>query len=89
MGTFILAGGGTGGHVYPALAIGDVLRARGHQVLYYGDPERLEGRVAPLRGYVFRPVRALQYPRSGFLGRLRFGWALLRSILCDLSGMPG
>ncbi|MBA2319944.1 MAG: glycosyltransferase, partial [Deltaproteobacteria bacterium] len=32
-----LAGGGTGGHVYPAIAIGDVLRERGHTVLYYGD----------------------------------------------------
>jgi UDP-N-acetylglucosamine--N-acetylmuramyl-(pentapeptide) pyrophosphoryl-undecaprenol N-acetylglucosamine transferase len=81
MATFVLAGGGTGGHVYPALAIGDVLKARGHEVVYYGDPERLEGRVAPQRGYRFRPVRALQYPRGGFVGRLRFGWTLLRAIL--------
>ncbi len=79
MAVIALAGGGTGGHVYPAIAIGDVLRSRGHTVLYYGDPERLEGRVAPERGYTFRPVRALQYPRGGVLGKLVFAWGLLRA----------
>lgn len=81
MAVIALAGGGTGGHVYPAIAIGDELRARGHEVLYYGDAERIEGRVAPQRGYTFREVRALQYPRGGLIGKLRFAWGLLRSIL--------
>ncbi|MEO0605035.1 MAG: glycosyltransferase, partial [Myxococcota bacterium] len=81
MAVFVLAGGGTGGHVYPALAIGDELRKRGHEVLYYGDPDRLEGRVAPQRGYTFRPVHALQYPRGGLWGRIKFAWGLLRAIL--------
>lgn len=81
MARIALAGGGTGGHVYPALAIGDVLRERGHTVLYYGDPERLEARVAPERGYEFRAVRALQYPRGGVVGKLRFLAGLLRSTL--------
>jgi UDP-N-acetylglucosamine--N-acetylmuramyl-(pentapeptide) pyrophosphoryl-undecaprenol N-acetylglucosamine transferase len=79
MATIGLAGGGTGGHVYPALAIGDVLKERGHQVIYYGDPGRLEARVAPERGYAFRPVRALQYPRGGIIGKIRFAFGLLRS----------
>ncbi len=77
--TVILAGGGTGGHVYPALAMGDALRERGHDVRYYGDGARLEGRVAPERGYAFRPVAAVQYPRSGVVARLRFLWQLLRA----------
>ena len=81
MSKFVLAGGGTGGHVYPALAIGDELRSRGHEVLYYGDAGRLEARVAPLRGYEFRSVSALQYPRSGLLGKIRFALGLLRSTL--------
>jgi len=63
------------------LAIGDELRSRGHEVLYYGDAGRLEGRVAPLRGYEFRAVSALQYPRSGLLGKIRFAFGLLRSTL--------
>ena len=76
-----LAGGGTGGHVYPAIAIGDVLRERGHTVLYYGDEARLEGRVAPERDYPFRSVRAMQYPRAGIAGKIRFAWSLLLSTL--------
>ena len=80
MAIIALAGGGTGGHVYPAIAIGDVLRARGHTVLYYGDAERIESRIAPAKGYPFRVVRALQYPRGGIVGKLRFGVGLLRSV---------
>lgn len=77
--TVILAGGGTGGHVYPALAMGDALRARGHEVAYYGDGARLEGRVAPQRGYRFRAVEGVPFPRSGLVAKLRFAVALLKA----------
>jgi len=80
MAVFVLAGGGTGGHVYPALAIGDELIRRGHSVLYYGDPDRIEARVAPARGYLFRPVHAKQYPRGGIIGKIRFSFSLLGAI---------
>ncbi|MES2637953.1 MAG: UDP-N-acetylglucosamine--N-acetylmuramyl-(pentapeptide) pyrophosphoryl-undecaprenol N-acetylglucosamine transferase [Myxococcota bacterium] len=79
--TVILAGGGTGGHVYPAIAMGDAMRARGHTVHYYGDAARLEGRVAPARGYLFRGVDAAQFPRSGLLAKLKFARSLLRSVM--------
>jgi len=79
MAKIALAGGGTGGHVYPALAIGDELRARGHEVVYHGDPGRLEARVAPQRGYEFHPVRAMAWPRGGLVGKMRFALGLLRA----------
>ena len=77
--TVVLAGGGTGGHVYPALAMGDALAARGHKLLYYGDPTRLEGRVVPARGIPFYPVPAVAFPRAGLLSRIRFLFGLLRA----------
>lgn len=77
----MLAGGGTGGHVYPALAMGDALKARGHQVVYAGAQDRLEGRVAPDRGYEFLPVVAPQFPRSGLSSKLGFAASLAASVL--------
>ena len=75
----VLAGGGTGGHVYPALAMGEALAARGHRLLYYGDKDRLEGRVVPARGIPFFPVPAVAYPRAGLVSKMRFFLGLLRA----------
>jgi len=77
----VLAGGGTGGHVYPALAIGAELRERGHELVYFGDPGRLEARVAPQHNIPFVPVHAKQYPRAGIMGKVRFAWSLFLGIL--------
>jgi UDP-N-acetylglucosamine--N-acetylmuramyl-(pentapeptide) pyrophosphoryl-undecaprenol N-acetylglucosamine transferase len=80
MTTIAIAGGGTGGHVYPALAIGEALAKRGHTVIYYGDPSRLEGEVIPKRGLPFRPISAVAYPRRGLWGKVRFLFGLLRAV---------
>lgn len=80
-GAVALAGGGTGGHVYPALAMGDTLAKRGHPILYLGDAGRLEGRVVPQRGIPFHPVPAVAYPRAGLVAKARFLLGLLRATL--------
>ena len=50
--TVLIAGGGTGGHVYPMLAVGDALRAEGPgtRVVYVGTPRGIEGRAIGERG---------------------------------------
>lgn len=76
---YLLTGGGTGGHVYPALAIADELRLHqpGAEFLYVGARDKLEARVVPKRGYPLVFVCARPFPRSRSLMALsRFGAAL-------------
>lgn len=52
----IISGGGTGGHIYPALAIAEELRTRGHEVLYIGGSPSAEEEVAKQFGFAFASV---------------------------------
>ena len=51
-----MAGGGTGGHVIPALAVARELRGRGHRVLFVGTERGIEGRLAPAEGFELRKI---------------------------------
>jgi UDP-N-acetylglucosamine--N-acetylmuramyl-(pentapeptide) pyrophosphoryl-undecaprenol N-acetylglucosamine transferase len=49
--TVVFAGGGTGGHLYPAIAIADVLRDRRAKIAFIGTADRLEATIVPKAGY--------------------------------------
>ncbi|MDQ2710870.1 MAG: undecaprenyldiphospho-muramoylpentapeptide beta-N-acetylglucosaminyltransferase [Acidobacteriota bacterium] len=76
--SFVLTGGGTGGHVFPALAVGNVLRERGHRVLFIGTREGMESRLVPAAGFT------MDFIRSGGLNRVG-----LRKQLQTAMGLPG
>ena len=81
---YLLTGGGTGGHVYPALALADELRRRQPEAefLYVGVRNRLESRVVPGHGYALRYVRSMPFPRSlSVFGLGRFWITLLVGIV--------
>jgi UDP-N-acetylglucosamine--N-acetylmuramyl-(pentapeptide) pyrophosphoryl-undecaprenol N-acetylglucosamine transferase len=62
----VLAGGGTGGHIYPLLAFADCLR-RHHpdiRITTFGSPRGMENDLIPPAGYDLRVIPAYQLPRS-------------------------
>jgi UDP-N-acetylglucosamine--N-acetylmuramyl-(pentapeptide) pyrophosphoryl-undecaprenol N-acetylglucosamine transferase len=70
----VIACGGTGGHIYPGLAVAAALRERDPrtEILFIGSGG-LEARLIPQEGWPFRRVAARQLPRRPTLGAL---WAL-------------
>ncbi len=82
MTTFLLAGGGTAGHVNPLLATADALRAADPSctVLVLGTAEGLEARLVPLRGYELLTIPRLPFPRRLNAQAIRFPFALARSV---------
>ena len=54
----VLAGGGTGGHVIPALAIAQELKARlGAEVIFIGTARGIENRLVPISGFELKLIR--------------------------------
>ena len=53
---FLLAGGGTGGHVIPGLAVARELRSRGHEVFFVGTDRGLEAKLVPAAGFELKRI---------------------------------
>jgi UDP-N-acetylglucosamine--N-acetylmuramyl-(pentapeptide) pyrophosphoryl-undecaprenol N-acetylglucosamine transferase len=60
----LIAAGGTAGHVLPALAVAEALRARGASVTLAGRPDSVESRLAAKEGLEFDPFRVEGFPRE-------------------------
>src|SRR4051812_10618486 len=79
---YLLAGGGTAGHVNPLLAVADRLRRDDPEaeVLVLGTKEGLEARLVPQRGYELATIPKLPFPRRPNAAALRFPGEYRRSI---------
>jgi UDP-N-acetylglucosamine--N-acetylmuramyl-(pentapeptide) pyrophosphoryl-undecaprenol N-acetylglucosamine transferase len=75
----LLAGGGTGGHVFPALAVAEELLARGWRVSFAGTSSGLEARLVPERGIDFHVLPARPLLGRGPVARAQALATLARS----------
>jgi len=65
----LLAGGGTGGHVFPALAVAEELAARGWRVSFTGSAAGIEARLVAERGIPFHPLPAKPLVGRGLIAK--------------------
>lgn len=75
----LVAGGGTGGHVVPSLAVGAALRAGGLEVCFVGTERGLESRLVPEAGFPLVTVEVLPLVRRLTPGTARVPPALWRA----------
>lgn len=81
MSRFFITGGGTGGHIYPAIAVAESLKD--DEIYYIGNPKNLEFDIVAQKGYKFLGVNVHGMPRKiGFdlvKWIFQLGFAVLRS----------
>ncbi len=69
--SWVIAGGGTGGHVTPALALGEAARAAGDRVVFVGSERGLEKRLVPEAGFELVALPSQQVMGRSVLGRVK------------------
>ena len=88
----LVMAGGTGGHVYPALAVARALQAQSRKIIWLGTHGGLEARVVPAAGIDIEWISVRGLRRKGLLSLLsapiHIGWALMQSLGVILRRRP-
>ncbi len=83
-GPVLIMAGGTGGHVYPALAVAESLRAQSKDVVWLGTRRGIEARVVPAAGIDVEWISIRGIRRKGALALLiaplQIAWAVIQSL---------
>ena len=82
--TYLMAGGGTGGHVIPALAVARELRSRGHEAFFVGTERGVEARIVPPAGFKLQLIHIGGIKNLGVLRKVASLFQLIGSTTAQL-----
>lgn len=91
---FLFAGGGTGGHLFPAVAVAEKIKAilPEADILFVGAKTRIEGRFVPKLGFKFKPIWIKGFSRRISMDNLLFPLklivSLVQSVIINLKFRP-
>ncbi len=77
----LIMAGGTGGHIFPALAVARALQADGWDIAWLGTADRMEARLVPEFGLPFYPIEVAGLRGKGWRSKLLAPWMLVKALL--------
>jgi UDP-N-acetylglucosamine--N-acetylmuramyl-(pentapeptide) pyrophosphoryl-undecaprenol N-acetylglucosamine transferase len=85
--TLMVMAGGTGGHVFPGLAVANHLRAQGWRVIWLGNPKGMEASLVPTHGFEMVGIQFGGLRGKGLLTKLLLPMNLLRAFAQSIGVM--
>lgn len=77
----IVSGGGTAGHIYPAIAVAEKLHEHGHDVLFVGAKGKMEMDLVPKAGFRIIGLPIMGLNRSNVFKNIKVVWVMVRAVI--------